>query len=127
MATRYLKHNYVDGNNPQVFLTNTNVGTDGKTHPKIKNLDVKVWASDNNGIDYCLSVLEDDSVNLTAAQGLEILSFSEWANECETAFNKVISQNNLQDENFSINKTSLATIEESFHLLYNHINETTNT
>jgi len=71
---QYLKHYWVDesGN----FITDEN--RPGKTHPTIEGLDVKYWTTDANGVDYCLSQVED-SVSVTpVTPGLEILTKRKW-------------------------------------------------
>lgn len=45
---QYLKHYYETD------------GTGGKSHPPIEGLDVKYWCSDDEGVDYCLSVCPDE-------------------------------------------------------------------
>ena len=83
---KYIKHYYVDGADLTTFLTDTNIGSDGKTHPRIDGLDVKFWFIDNNGIDYCLSVVPDSTI-IIQVNGLEELSYNDWANEVEIHFN----------------------------------------
>ena len=84
--TKYIKHYYVDGTDLTTFLTDTNIGKDGKTHPRIDGLDVKFWFIDNNGIDYCLSVIPE-STTITQVTGLEEMAYNDWANEVEIHFN----------------------------------------
>jgi hypothetical protein len=123
MTTRYLRHYYVDGIDNKSFLIDTNIGKDGKTHPNIRGLDVKYWTIDNNGIDYCLSVVDDDDAIIPVSTGIEILSFENWSNRVETIFNRLIEENNLQNQNFSLNKSSLQTLEESFTTVNNYLIE----
>jgi hypothetical protein len=123
MTTRYLRHYYVDGIDNKTFLIDTNIGKDGKTHPNIRGLDVKYWTIDNNGIDYCLSVVDDDDAIIPVSTGIEILSFENWANRVETIFNRLIEENNLQNQNFSLNKSSLQTLEESFKTVNDYLLE----
>jgi hypothetical protein len=128
MSIRYLRHYYVDGIDRKTFLIDTNVGRDGKTHPNIRNLDVKFWTTDNQGIDYCLSIVNDDDAIIPNDNGIEILSFESWSNRVESIFNKIIEENNLQNENYIFDKTSLETIEQSFSILndyFNNLNEQT--
>lgn len=82
---KYLKHYYVDGADLTTFLTDTNTGTDGKTHPRIQGLDVKFWFLDSNGIDYCLSVVPDETA-ITPVAGLQELSYSDWAADAQGQF-----------------------------------------
>ena len=82
---KYIKHYYVDGADLSTFLTTTNTGTDGKTHPRIDGLDVKFWFLDSNGIDYCLSLVPD-TTEIVLVTGLEEMTYSDWANEVEGHF-----------------------------------------
>jgi hypothetical protein len=123
MAIRYLRHYYVDGIDKKTFLIDTNIGKDGKTHPNIRGLDVKYWTVDNNGIDYCLSVVDDDDAIIPVSTGIEILSFENWSNRVETIFNRLIEENNLQNQNFTLNKSSLQTLEESFTTVNDYLIE----
>lgn len=84
--TKYIKHYYVDGKDLTTFLTDTNVGIDGKTHPRIDGLDVKFWFNDTNNIDYCMSVVPD-TTSITPVTGLEEMSYTNWAIEVESQFN----------------------------------------
>lgn len=126
MSIRYLKHYYVDYADMKTFLINTNIGKNGKTHPNIKGLDVKYWTTDAYGIDFCLSIINDDDVNLFLENGLlengmEILYFEEWCNYVEIIFNNLIQNNNLQEQNFVLDKTSLESLESSFSTVWNYI------
>jgi hypothetical protein len=123
MAIRYLRHYYVDGSDKNIFLVNTNTGKDGKTHPNIRNLQVKYWTVDTAGIDYCLSIVDDDDAIIPVTNGIEVLSFENWANRVETVFNNLIEQSNLQDQNFTLDKTSLESLESSFGTVYSYISE----
>lgn len=102
---KYLKHYYVDGADLTTFLTDTNIGTDGKTHPRILGLDVKFWFLDSNGIDYCLSIAPDDT-EIVESSGIVALSYQDWATIAENEF--IHQRTKLaEDENLlaSINKT----------------------
>jgi hypothetical protein len=126
MATRYLKHYYVESENPSEFILNTNQSRTGKTHPPIRNLDVQFWDTDSQGIDYCLSIVNDDDAIIPPSYGLEVLSFSDWANKVETYFNKVITENSLDSNQFAIDKTSLETIKQSFAAVSDHLQSLNN-
>jgi hypothetical protein len=121
MATRYLKHYYVESENTSEFILNTNQSRTGKTHPPIRSLDVQFWDTDSQGIDYCLSIVNDDDAIIPPSYGLEVLSFSDWANKAETYFNKVITENSLDSNQFAIDKTSLETIKQSFAAVSEHL------
>lgn len=82
---KYLKHYYVDGSDLVTYLLDTNIGRDGKTHPRITGLDVKFWFHDNNGIDYCLSVVPD-STSITQTAGLEELTYADWVSDVQEKF-----------------------------------------
>lgn len=124
--TKYIKHYYVDGADLTTFLTDTNIGSDGKTHPRIDGLDVKFWFVDNNGIDYCLSVVPD-STTITQVTGLEEMAYDDWANEVETHFNNrktdvsndavLLEQLNMTSEEvmaLALNKDSVESMLLSF-------------
>jgi hypothetical protein len=121
MSTRYLKHYYVESENTSEFLLNTNQSRTGKTHPPIRSLDVQFWDTDSQGIDYCLSIVNDDDAIIPPSYGVEVLSFSDWANKVETYFNKVITENSLDANQYTIDKTSLETIKESFAAVSEHL------
>lgn len=122
MTTRYLRHYYVDGVDRKTYLTNTNIGKDGKTHPSIRSLDVKFWTKDSQGIDYCLSIVNDDDAIIPIENGLEILSFEDWSNRVQNIFDSIITENNLEENNFVLDKTSLQTIENSFNIINTYLN-----
>jgi hypothetical protein len=126
MATRYLKHYYVESENTSEFILNTNQSRTGKTHPPIRSLDVQFWDTDSQGIDYCLSIVNDDDAIIPPSYGLEVLSFSDWANKVETYFNKVITENSLDSNQFAIDKTSLETIKQSFAAVSEHLQSLNN-
>lgn len=126
MAIRYLKHYYVESENPSEFLLNSNQSKTGKTHPPIRSLDVQFWDTDSQGIDYCLSIVNDDDAIIPPSYGVEVLSFSDWANKVETYFNKVITNNSLDSNQFTIDKTSLETIQQSFAAVNEHLQSLNN-
>jgi hypothetical protein len=126
MAIRYLKHYYVESESPSEFLLNSNQSRTGKTHPPIRGLDVKFWDTDSQGIDYCLSIVNDDDAIIPPSYGVEVLSFSDWANKVETYFNKVITNSSLDANEFTIDKTSLETIQQSFAAVNEHLQSLNN-
>ena len=126
MAIRYLKHYYVESENTAEFLLNSNQSRTGKTHPPIRGLDVKFWDTDSQGIDYCLSTVNDDDAIIPPSYGLEVLSFSDWANKVENYFNNVFTNISLDANQFKINKTSLETIQQSFAAVNEHLQSLNN-
>ena len=82
---KYIKHYYVDGENLVEFFTDKNMGPNGKTHPRLDGLDVKFWFVDNNGIDYCMSVVPDETV-IVAQNGLGEGTYEQWSNEIRGQF-----------------------------------------
>jgi len=126
MAIRYLKHYYVESESPSEFLLNSNQSRTGKTHPLIRGLDVKFWDTDSQGIDYCLSIVNDDDAIIPPSYGVEVVSFSDWANKVETYFNKVITNSSLDANQFTIDKTSLETIQQSFAAVNEHLQSLNN-
>ena len=82
---KYIKHYYVDGENLVEFFVDKNMGPNGKTHPRIDGLDVKFWFVDNNGIDYCMSVVPDETV-ITPVTGLGEGTYEQWSNEIAGQF-----------------------------------------
>jgi len=64
---KYVKHYWID-HVTNAWLTTTNDAHNGKTHPynvfSHDDLDVKVWLTDSDSIDVCLSELPD-SVTIT--------------------------------------------------------------
>jgi hypothetical protein len=82
---KYIKHYYVDGENLVEFFTDKNMGPNGKTHPRIDGLDVKFWFVDSNGIDYCMSVVPDETV-IVPSTGLGEGTYEQWSNEIAGQF-----------------------------------------
>jgi hypothetical protein len=82
---KYLKHYYVDGANLTEYFTDKNMGPNGKTHPRIDGLDVKLWFVDDNGIDYCLSVIPDET-SVTEVLGLDVMTLVEWSADAGSQF-----------------------------------------
>ena len=64
---KYVKHYWIDYVT-NAWLTTTNDTPNGKTHPynvfSTNELDVKIWLTDSDGIDVCLSEVPD-SVTIT--------------------------------------------------------------
>ena len=127
---KYIKHYYVDGADLTTFLTTTNTGTDGKTHPRIEGLDVKFWFVDNNGIDYCLSVVPD-TTEIVPVTGLEEMAYGDWVAVIENQFNNQkaivandpvqLGQFNMTSEEvmaLTLNQESIETMASSFQSLY---------
>ena len=79
---KYIKHYYVDGDNLVEFFVDKNMGPNGKTHPRIDGLDVKFWFVDGNGIDYCMSVVPDETI-ITPENGLGEGAYNVWASEIQ--------------------------------------------
>lgn len=71
----YIKHYWVSYPGMDRFLIESNEVP--KTHPNIKGLDVKFWLTDDNGVDYCLSICDDDAV-LPGGNGVTQLTEEEW-------------------------------------------------
>ena len=82
---KYIKHYYVDGDNLVEFFVDKNMGPNGKTHPRIDGLDVKFWFVDSNGIDYCMSVVPDETV-ITPVNGLGECAYNVWASEIQAQY-----------------------------------------
>ena len=71
----YIKHYWVSYPGMDRFLIESNEVP--KTHPNIKGLDVKYWLTDDNGINYCLSVCDDDAI-LPSGNGVTQLTKEQW-------------------------------------------------
>jgi hypothetical protein len=82
---KYIKHYYVDGDNLVEFFVDKNMGPNGKTHPRIDGLDVKFWFVDGNGIDYCMSVVPDET-EIVAQNGLGEGAYNVWASEIQAQY-----------------------------------------
>ena len=126
MATRYLRHYYVKSGNTTEFLTDTNISNTGKTHPPIRGLDVKYWGVDSAGIDYCLSVVQDDDSIIPNTVGVEVLIFEAWANRAEAFYNKILQDNSLQIADFPLDKTTEEALAASFNNVSEHLRELNN-
>ena len=77
---KYIKHYYVDYGNLVEYFTDKNMGPNGKTHPRLDGLDVKFWFADDNGIDYCLSVVPDSTL-IAESSGLSDMTYNAWSSE----------------------------------------------
>lgn len=47
-------------------------------HPNIHGLEVRYWLTDDNGVDYCLSTVPDNTLITEVTPGLEILTKTDW-------------------------------------------------
>jgi hypothetical protein len=107
---QYLKHYYVDSSNPSIYLTESNIAPNGKTHPLIDGLDVKIWINEpQSTVDYCLSVCPD-TTTVTVVTGIEVLTFDQWADQAESHFNEVKG-----DSSIVMNKSSLETVMQAYY------------
>ena len=91
----YIKHYWVSYPGMDRFLIESNEVP--KTHPNIKGLDVKYWLTDDNGVDYCLSICDDDAV-LPGGNGVTQLSEEEW-NTITSELIAAQKQNQNQNQN----------------------------
>ena len=72
---QYLKHYWVrDGE----YLTEPGQNGPLQSHPSIPGLEVRYWLTDDNGVDYCLSTVPDNTIATEVTPGLEILTETEW-------------------------------------------------
>lgn len=83
---KYIKHYYVESENPAVALVYSNESRTGKTHPPLKGLDVKVWCGEPNDVDYCLSVIPD-TTSVPPIPGIQELTLEQWKTEAENFYN----------------------------------------
>ena len=90
----YIKHYWVSYHGMDCFLIESNEVS--KTHPNIKGLGVKFWLTDDNGVDYCLSICDDDVV-LPEGNGVTQLTEEEW-NTLTSGLNKLQEQNLSRSE-----------------------------
>jgi hypothetical protein len=84
--TTYLKHFYVDPITGAAFEENRQA-PNGKTHPAIPELDVQFWFTNENGVDYCLSVTES-AFDSSVIQGVTVMSQADWFSAVEAEFVK---------------------------------------
>lgn len=109
---KYLKHYYVDATNTSSFLIFNNNAANGKTHPPISGLDVKIWIGEPvSSVDYCLSVCPDET-HVPSISGIQELTFSQWADEAESQFNAIKGESALVCD-----KTNLDSIMNSYNQL----------
>jgi hypothetical protein len=81
---KYLKHFYVDPITGEAF-ENGGSGSNGKTHPAIPGLDVRFWFVDSNGVDYCLSTI-DDETSIAGFNGVTELTETAFFDDVEFMF-----------------------------------------
>lgn len=90
----YIKHYWVSYPGMDRFLIESNEVP--KTHPNIKGLDVKFWLTNDAGVDYCLSVCDDDAI-LPGGNGVTQLTEEEW-NAITADLIKLQEQNLVRSE-----------------------------
>jgi hypothetical protein len=90
---KYLKHFYVDPITGEAF-ENGGSGSNGKTHPAIPGLDVRFWFVDSNGVDYCLSTV-DDETSIAGFNGVTELTEIAFFDDVEAQFVKSKEKRNL--------------------------------
>jgi hypothetical protein len=111
---KYIKHYYVDGENLVEFFTDKNMGPNGKTHPRIDGLDVKFWFVDDNGIDYCMSVVPDET-EIVPVNGMGEGTYEQWSNEISGQFDiQKASVANNSDLLTRLGKTEAEVLAMSF-------------
>jgi len=71
----YLKHYWVRNGE---YLTEPGQNGPLQSHPAIPGLEVRYWLTDDNGVDYCLSTVTDNTLVTAVTPGLEVLSKAEW-------------------------------------------------
>ena len=102
----YIKHYWVSYPGMDRFLIESNEVP--KTHPNIKGLAVKYWLTDDNGVDYCLSVCDDDAV-LPGGNGVTQLSEEEW----NTLTSELISAQNQNTNLGQLSQQELSTMSDA--------------
>lgn len=105
---KYIKHYYVDYADQTKFLVDTNTSSNGKTHPTVAGLDVKIWAHDANGIDVCFSVC-DDAAALPVDAGIAELTFADWATAANANFESIKGTSTIV-----MDTTSLDTVMQAY-------------
>lgn len=70
-----LKHYWVRNGE---YLTEPGQNGPLQSHPALPGLEVRYWLTDENGVDYCLSTVPDNTLITEVTPGLEILSQDEW-------------------------------------------------
>lgn len=109
---KYIKHYYVQYDNPTEFLIYNNQSRNGRMHPPLAELDVKVWCGEPSSVDYCLSVVPD-TTHVPSVNGIQVLTFTEWAAEAESYFNLIKGNSQV-----TFDASLVETIEQSFNTLY---------
>ena len=102
----YIKHYWVSYPGMDRFLIESNEVP--KTHPNIKGLDVKFWLTDDNGVDYCLSVCDDDAV-LPGGNGVTQLSEEEW----NTITSELIAAQNQNANTTQLTQQELSSMSDA--------------
>jgi hypothetical protein len=105
----YIKHYWVSYPGMDRFLIESNEIP--KTHPNIKGLDVKFWLTGDNGVDYCLSVCDDDAI-LPGGNGVTQLTEEEW-NTLTLDLIKLQEQNLVRSEMTEEELNTLTEVEKS--------------
>jgi hypothetical protein len=105
----YIKHYWVSYPGMDRFLIESNEIP--KTHPNIKGLDVKFWLTGDNGVDYCLSVCDDDAL-LPGGNGVTQLTEEEW-NTLTLDLIKLQEQNLVRSEMTEEELNTLTEVEKS--------------
>jgi hypothetical protein len=72
---QYLKHYWVRNGE---YLTEPGQNGPLQSHPAIPGLEVRYWLTDDNGVDYCLSTVSDNTLVTVVTPGLEILTKADW-------------------------------------------------
>jgi hypothetical protein len=72
---QYLKHYWVRSGE---YLTEPGQNGPLQSHPAIPGLEVRYWLTDDNGVDYCLSTVSDNTLVTVVTPGLEILTKADW-------------------------------------------------
>lgn len=114
---QYLKHYYVDDNNNTFCCEPTEPSY--KRHPwkEYAGLDVKVWLSDSEGVDVCLSELPDSTSASTIThtcgkKSVQVLTESEYNSvatpyfEAQTLFGEAQEARRNNDETLAAQKQS---------------------
>ena len=102
----YIKHYWVSYPGMDRFLIESNEVP--KTHPNIKGLDVKFWLTDDNEVDYCLSVCDDDAV-LPGGNGVTQLSEEEW----NTITSELIAAQNQNANTTQLTRQELSSMSDA--------------
>ena len=102
----YIKHYWVSYPGMDRFLIESNEVP--KTHPNIKGLDVKFWLTDDNGVDYCLSICDDDAV-LPGGNGVTQLSEEEW----NTITSELIAAQNQNANTTQLTQQELSSMSDA--------------